>query len=314
MRRFGPIGYIVLVLLLYFGCSGRIRSFEALSTVHDANPFEAEKLFVDPYSQAAAKAGAARGYERIILNQIAIMPQADWIGDWTPDLKGTIKQYLWDARSIDALRVMVAYNLPNRDCGGHSKGGVEEGESYRAWISEFAAAIGRRKAVIILEPDQEARVEMIRFAVTAFRSRPRTAVYIDAGNANWVAAEEMAKRLKRAGIEKATGFAVNVSNYIDTEKSVAYGMAISDALGGTVPFVVDTSRNGRGAAPDNAWCNPEGRGLGHVPTWETGDSRVHAFLWIKRPGESDGACNGGPPAGEWYHERALELVRNARLR
>jgi len=28
------------------------------------------------------------------------------------------------------------------------------------------------------------------------------------------------------------------------------------------------------------------------------------------PGESDGACNGGPRAGEWWPQQALELARN----
>ena len=313
--------------MLLGSCAGGARSFDALPNVYNTNPFLGEKLYVDPYSQAAAKSGVANGDERAALNQIVTTPQADWIGDWTPGLKQTIRRYLFDAGSVDSLRVMVAYNLPNRDCGQYSKGGVEGPEAYREWISEFAAGIGRKKAAIILEPDalggmtdclndadQEVRMALIQYAVTVFRSLPRTAVYIDAGNANWVEAGEMAGRLKKAGIEKANGFALNVSNYVDTEKTVAYGEGISDALGGKVPFVVDTSRNGQGEAPNKAWCNPEGRGLGHIPTTDTGNPRVHAYLWIKRPGESDGACNGGPAAGAWFHERALELIRNARLR
>ena len=28
-------------------------------------------------------------------------------------------------------------------------------------------------------------------------------------------------------------------------------------------------------------------------------------------GESDGTCHGGPDAGQWFHEIALELARNA---
>jgi endoglucanase len=78
-------------------------------------------------------------------------------------------------------------------------------------------------------------------------------------------------------------------------------------------FVVDTSRNGQGEALDKARCSPPDRGLGHGPTTGTGDPLVHAFLWIKRPGESDGTCNGGPRAGQWFMDYALELARNARL-
>jgi endoglucanase len=32
-------------------------------------------------------------------------------------------------------------------------------------------------------------------------------------------------------------------------------------------------------------------------------------LWIKPPGESDGPCNGGPAAGAWWPDAAIELTR-----
>ncbi|MFC9174490.1 glycoside hydrolase family 6 protein [Streptomyces sp. NPDC057107] len=57
------------------------------------------------------------------------------------------------------------------------------------------------------------------------------------------------------------------------------------------------------------WCNPPGRALGEPPTTETGDEKVDAYLWIKRPGESDGDCKGGPKAGAWWPEYALGLAR-----
>jgi len=40
-------------------------------------------------------------------------------------------------------------------------------------------------------------------------------------------------------------------------------------------------------------------------------SALDAFVWLKNPGESDGACHGGPEAGQWFEERALEMARNA---
>jgi endoglucanase len=35
-------------------------------------------------------------------------------------------------------------------------------------------------------------------------------------------------------------------------------------------FIIDTSRNGLGPAPDGSWCNPPGRALGPKPTADTG--------------------------------------------
>ncbi|MFJ4217673.1 glycoside hydrolase family 6 protein, partial [Streptomyces hydrogenans] len=60
-----------------------------------------------------------------------------------------------------------------------------------------------------------------------------------------------------------------------------------------------------------AWCNPPGRSLGVPPTDRTGDALVDAYLWIKRPGDSDGQCRGGPSAGTWWPEYALGLARRA---
>ncbi|MFI5427363.1 glycoside hydrolase family 6 protein [Aeromicrobium sp. UC242_57] len=72
--------------------------------------------------------------------------------------------------------------------------------------------------------------------------------------------------------------------------------------------VIDTSRNGAGS--NGEWCNPSGRALGPEPQAGTAGS-LDAYLWIKPPGESDGECGGGPPAGEFWTERALELAANA---
>ncbi|MGO4421684.1 glycoside hydrolase family 6 protein, partial [Streptomyces sp. MCAF7] len=63
-----------------------------------------------------------------------------------------------------------------------------------------------------------------------------------------------------------------------------------------------------------AWCNPKGRALGETPTVRTGDGAVAAYLWIKRPGESDGTCKGGPKAGQWWPRYALDLARNVKRR
>ena len=118
----------------------------------------------------------------------------------------------------------------------------------------------------------------------------------------------MAPRLKQADIAAADGFSLNVSNYIDNAATIAFGEKLSKLVGGK-HFIIDTSRNGLGNAAD--WCNPRGQALGVAPTTRTGHPLVDAFLWIKQPGESDGNCKGGPSAGSWWTEIALELSRAA---
>jgi endoglucanase len=119
----------------------------------------------------------------------------------------------------------------------------------------------------------------------------------------------MAERLRRVGIGRAQGFALNVSNFNRTTDETAYGHAISRTVG-RAHFVIDTSRNGRGPTSERAWCNPPGRALGEPPTAAPrgGGWALDALLWIKAPGESDGRCNGGPPAGRWWRDYALGLA------
>jgi Cellobiohydrolase A (1,4-beta-cellobiosidase A) len=97
-----------------------------------------------------------------------------------------------------------------------------------------------------------------------------------------------------------------------TSDNITYGTAISSSVGGK-HFVIDTSRNGLGATADSQWCNPDGRALGTAATTTTGNSLVDAFLWLKRPGESDGTCNGGPNAGGWWADYALGLAQRSAI-
>jgi endoglucanase len=122
----------------------------------------------------------------------------------------------------------------------------------------------------------------------------------------------MAGRLSQAGVEHARGFSLNTANFFTTEDEIGYGDAISGLTGGK-KYVIDTSRNGAGPTDDPMyWCNPSGRALGAAPTTATGNGNVDAFLWVKRPGESDGSCGRGEPgAGTFVSQYAINLASNA---
>ena len=222
------------------------------------------------------------------------------------------------ASSAGKVAVLVAYNIPDRDCGGYSQGGANNSSDYINWIGAFARGIGDRSAVVILEPDalagldclsssdQSAREQMLSSAVSVLKSNSNTKVYLDAGNPTWQSTQTMATRLEAANINQADGFSLNVSNFQTTDANVSYGEAISQQVGGK-HFVIDTSRNGNGS--NGQWCNPAGAHIGNTPTTQTGNSLVDAFLWVKIPGESDGTCNGGPAAGTWWPQYALSLVQ-----
>lgn len=296
------------------------------------NPLAGDSFYVAPDSHAAVQAAQWRseGRERdaAAVSQLAARPTAAWLADGG-DVASRVLSLTTEAARAGKVALLVAYYIPGRDCGSYSAGGAESAGAYRDSINALARDLGNRRATIIVEPDAIAqaatgcvrgraaveRYHLLRFAVSRLAARPRATVYIDAGNAGWIRPPaRLVAPLRRAGIAKADGFALNVINFYRTATTVRYGRALSRRLGGA-HFVVDTGRNGNGPsrAPGSApsWCNPSGRALGYDPTTNTGLAGVDAYLWIKPPGTSDGACrDGAPPAGQWWPQYALELVRN----
>jgi len=138
----------------------------------------------------------------------------------------------------------------------------------------------------------------------------------------------MAKKLKAVGVHKVRGFMLNATHQDTTANNIRYGERLSRAVGGK-HFILNTSHNGNGSIRrkvwinraknlwriDTEWCNPVNAAAGELPTTATGHPLVDAFMWVERPGYSNGACNGGPArVGAWWRERALLLVDRAAWR
>jgi endoglucanase len=140
-----------------------------------------------------------------------------------------------------------------------SAGGATNAADYAAWIDGFANGIGDQPAIVILEPDSlgiipwftpyfsagpewcqpaEAdpataasdRFAMVKAAVARLRQQPGVKVYLDATHASWLGVGEAAHRLMLAGIDQASGFFLNVSNYQTTTNSTHYGNWISSCI------------------------------------------------------------------------------------
>ncbi|MFD4629356.1 glycoside hydrolase family 6 protein [Streptomyces sp. NPDC058284] len=294
-------------------------------------PRSAGAFWVDPDSAAArqveqwerqGRAKDAAALRRISERPVALWPAGD---DPRPDIEEATKGAAKEGRTA----VLVAYNIPHRDCGQHSAGGAGGADQYRSWVDTFADSIGRAPALVVLEPDaiphiadgctpaeyHAERYQLLSEAIQRLKRQPRVKVYLDAGNPGWISdAHKLTEPLRKAGVAQADGFSLNVSNFQGDEKTKAYGRTLSATVDGK-HFVMDTSRNGRGPLAgdrQDAWCNPPGRGLGTPPTDRTGDPLLDAVLWIKRPGDSDGPCRGGPAAGQWWPDYALGLARNAK--
>lgn len=251
------------------------------------------------------------------MDYLGAQPTAVWFGEWNGDISKDVDAYVDRAEAAKRVPVLVAYGIPNRDCGsGYSAGGVSSAKAYHDWIVKFANAIGSRTAIVILEPDAvaldcftDARGAMLADAVSVLEAKANVSVYIDAGHPNWTPVTTMASRLKKSGIDRAQGFALNVSNFYSTSSNITFGTSLS-ALVGKKHFVIDTSRNHNGWQGE--WCNPQGAGIGAAPTTSTGTALFDAGLWIKAPGDSDGNCHGGPSAGAWWSTYAVKLFNQGK--
>ncbi|GGQ47714.1 glycoside hydrolase family 6 protein [Couchioplanes azureus] len=290
-------------------------------------------LYVDRSGPASRQVqdfqNAGRGADAQLIRKIADRPTATWFADSSTGYTSRARKLVTSAAGAGKLPVLTMYNIPHRDCSGHSAGGASGADAYRSYVTSMANALKGHKAVVILEPDAVAqavqgcldegrkaeRFMLLREAIDTLGRNPGVSVYLDAGNPTWITdTGKLADALRQAGVERSNGFSLNVANFETTTKNVAYGTQLSRKLDGA-HFVVDTSRNGNGPAArgpngNEHWCNPVGRKLGEAPTTNTGNALVDAYLWIKRPGESDGACgNGAPPAGQWWADYALSLAR-----
>jgi len=199
------------------------------------------------------KAGAAD------ISAMIRTPQAVWLtGDSPAQVEREARQVVSRSSGKKEMPVLVAYNIPFRDCAQYSAGGATSVAEYEAWIDAVAAGIGRRDAVVLLEPDglgiipwyttingakewcQPAdadpataasdRFAMLNHAVDVLGANPGTRVYLDGTHSGWLGAGDAADRLHRAGVERADGFFLNVSNYRTTSSSLKYGDWVSQCL------------------------------------------------------------------------------------
>ncbi len=285
-----------------------------------------QSFYVWDQASAARQLALARsqGHSAALaaLARLAAQPTALWLSG--AQARGKAEELTSKSAAAGRTALIVAYDIPHRDCGQFSAGGAVGPAEYRQWVDELASELADRAAWVVLEPDAVAhtvdgcgvrgakaaeRYELLSYAITELKKHPQVRVYLDAGNAGWLKdPAALIDALRRSGVGAADGFAVNVANFYTTAQSLSFGDALSAALGGK-HFVVDTSRNGNGPLSDDAWCNPPGRALGEAPTVRTADPLADAYLWVKTPGESDGDCGRGEPkAGEFWLPYALALA------
>lgn len=322
-RRPRPLS---IAIVLLFAAAGITLAIVDRAATPSKPPFypPATSFYVDAASSAAQWVRDRPDDPRAgdIGTRIASQPQAKWFTNaYNDSVDSDVRAITDAAASQHQVPVLVVYAIPNRDCGGASSGGAGDFDRYRTFVDHLAEGLGPASSIVVLEPDALSNLDCLsaqertdRFAGLAYAAHtvhqhsPAARVYYDAGNSVWQPDRVMAKRLQQSGINQdGNGIALNVANFNPTSDEVHYGKAILRSLSNhDLGMVIDTSRNGSGAAGGRSHCDPPGRSLGTLPTADTRTSNVDAYLWVKHPGQADGCLAS---AGTFVPSYAYGLIR-----
>lgn len=325
-------GWRALVCALIAGLLATACSSAKTTSAPSSQP--AHQLYTPPAPGlvAAAAKDRAQGNESAaaVLMDIARTPQAVWDTGQAGEAQRIHAVVIAAARERK-IPVVVVYNLPFRDsCGKFSATSAITAAQYMSWVNQLAAAgsVDGSPVIWIVEPDGLAdtvrdcglsaaqitqRYALLRYDMQKLSSLRGAQVYEDAGNpGEFTNPDVLAGPLRQTGVAYGEGISANVSNFQYTNVVVTWVQALVQQLGPKFRAVIDTSRNGNGpyTGPQQpTWCNPPGRALGPVPQADPVQG-VAWYLWVKNDGYSDGACNGGPPAGGFDPSLAANLVEN----
>jgi endoglucanase len=229
------------------------------------------------------------------LGLMEAIPQAFWFTSGTPaQVQAAVHKTMTEAALTGTVPTLVAYDIPNRDCGGLSAGGALDTASYEAWIDAFAAGIGNHQAVVILEPDSlglipntlnidgsqdtscqflvpdptnptgpqipdptitdAPRYAQLGYAIDSIESHaPAASVYLDGTHSAWLNVGEASGRLYRAGVQRAQGFYLDISNYQFSPNLTQFGTWISECLAIYGSSVSPGAEGAFGGCPNEYW-------------------------------------------------------------
>ena len=268
------------------------------------NPLQpGARLFVDPHSTTVDAMHHLTGAARADAQVLAGFPSATWFTSGTARaVQNDAAKVVREARKDGSMPVLVAYFLPNRDCGQYSAGGAQSTAQYEAWIDGLAAGIDEAPAAVILEPDglglipnyvskidgssnctitgadPADRFTQLGYAVDTLKAHAATSVYLDATHTGWQNVGESAQRLLMAGVQRADGFFLNASNYQLTPNLVDYGRWVSSCIAlAERDSAADPTAYDFGGQCGNQYWN------GGPATGWSGDTMDNAQAWSNAP-------------------------------
>jgi len=267
----GPCGLVGCGVLI-LGCSGTPDGAGEATERADFELAAKPQLFVPPPDAAAVQQITAliKSHDVLDAARLTAMiaaPRATWFTGGTPkEVQKSVQLRMAEATFEKRVPVLVAYDLPFRDCAQYSAGGALSVADYEAWLDGFAKGIGSGKAIVILEPDslgiipfynpfadrdswnppgtlewcQPAaadpataaadRFAMLNYAVNRLKTNAATSVYLDGTHSGWLGSGDAADRLLQAGIAHADGFFVDTSNFQPTPQLEKYAGWIAKCI------------------------------------------------------------------------------------
>jgi hypothetical protein len=282
----------------------------------------------------------ATGTDRALLGRIALQPRAIWFAAnlSTSRIGDDVRQFIADQQQGDAdalVQMAIFRQWPREEAGRGTPLTRAEQADYRAWIDRVATAIGDARVAMILEPDlgldavpndphdkrtadPAVRLGLVRYAAQRFAQLPRTSVYLDASDSDWLSIQKEVPLLTAAGIDDVRGFALGATHYSSVADNIEYGAELVQALAAAghpgKHFVIDTADNGKpftwtqyyakhphgdfdNAEPCRSAAETQCDTLGIPPTTDVTDRRlgltdpqarhaleyVDAYLWFGRP-------------------------------
>lgn len=310
-----------VALLLVLSLPGPTAAAASPRTLDPATQFFNPLIDAAPQKQINDLIAQGRRHDAELLRKMEEQSHAVWFTKGTPkEVRYKVEQTLLQARRKSQVAVIVAYNIPGRDCAGLSAGGALTTPEYKAWIDAFASAIGTDRVLIMLEPDglgllpsncggpnpsypftDAQRYEELNYAVDRLGQQPNALVYLDGTHSHWLGSGDIALRLVSAGVMRAQGLYVNVSNYQASPQSAKYGTWISKCIA-----FANNAEEGGWRLGHYEWCASQyfPANVDDFSTWGLSDAWYDANLGHAQPSAHfviDTSRNG---QGPWAPTRA----------